>query len=154
MYGARRYGIYLRVFNLICHDQPLSWSGYPFWNKSFYVSNNMVIIAEQCCSTNDVVQCSALMKQQWLFMVVEIVKKNIDRSSLFAIVIIVAHPCWPFLTVLMVEQCWNNIVFMPEQACWQHCSRGAAQPCSQLAAQCCSRLLTTCNRLCVFTRVV
>ena len=33
------------------------------------------------------------MKQQRLFTVVEIGENNIDRTSLFAIVIIVAQPC-------------------------------------------------------------
>ena len=94
--------------------------------------------------------CSALMKQQCLFTVVETGENNIDRTSLF----IVAQPCSQVVTVLMVEQCCNNIVIMAEQPCWQHCSLGAAQHCSQLAAQHCSRLLTTCNRLCVFTRVI
>ena len=52
--------------------------------------NNTVIMAEQYCSTNNV---EALMKQQRLFTVVETGENNIDRISLFVIVIIVAQPC-------------------------------------------------------------
>ena len=47
---------------------------------------------------------SALMKGQRLFKVVGTRENNIDRTSLFAIVIIVAQPCEQVVTVLMVEQ--------------------------------------------------
>ena len=73
------------------------------------------------------------MKQQRLFTVVETGENNnIDRTSLFVIVIIVAQPCQQVVTILMVEQCCNNIVIMTEEPCRQNCSLGAAQHCSQL----------------------
>ena len=53
------------------------------------------------------------MKQQLLFTVVETRENNIDRTSLF--VIIVTQPCSQVVTVLMIEQCCNNIVIMAEQ---------------------------------------
>ena len=68
----------------------------------------MLFIIQQCCS--------ALMKQERLFTVVGREENNIDRTSLFAIVIIVAQPCEQVVTVLMVEQCCN-IVIMTEQFC-------------------------------------
>ena len=55
--------------------------------------NNTVIMAEQCCSLLFQQCCSALMKQQRLFTVVETGENDIDRTSLFVIVIIVAQPC-------------------------------------------------------------
>ena len=71
--------------------------------------NNTVIMAEQCCSLlfqqcrsllfqqccSLLFQqcCSALMKQQRLFTVVGTGENDIDRTSLFVIVIIVAQPC-------------------------------------------------------------
>ena len=57
------------------------------------------------------------MKQQRLFKVVETGGNNIDRTSLFAIVIIAAQPCKQVVTVLMVEQWYNNIVIKAEQLC-------------------------------------
>ena len=82
------------------------------------------------------------MKQQRLFTVVETGENNIDRTSLFVIVIIVAQPCWQGVTILMVEQCGNNNVIMAEQpCCGQHCSLGAAQHCSSLLATGCAFLL-------------
>ena len=48
--------------------------------------------------------CSALMKQQRLFTVVETGENNIDRTSLFVIVIIIAQFSQQVATVLMVEQ--------------------------------------------------
>ena len=47
------------------------------------------------------------MKQQRLFTVVETGENNIDRTSLFAIVIIVAQPCQQVVTALLVL---NNVV--------------------------------------------
>ena len=72
--------------------------------------NNTVIMAEQCCSTNNNVQ-------QRLFTVVETGENNIDRK--------LVRCC----SVLMVEQCCNNIVIMAEQPC----SLGATQHGSQLS---------------------
>ena len=47
--------------------------------------------------------------------VVETGENNIDRTSLFVIVIIVAQPCLKqVVTVLMLEQCCNNIIFMAD----------------------------------------
>ena len=60
------------------------------------------------------------MKQERLFTVVGREENNIDRTSLFAIVIIVAQPCEQVVTVLMVEQSSNNnynIIIMAEQPC-------------------------------------
>ena len=60
------------------------------------------------------------MKQERLFTVVGREENNIDRTSLFAIVIIVAQPCEQVVTVLMVEQCSNNnynIIIMADQPC-------------------------------------
>ena len=54
--------------------------------------NNIVVMAEQCGSLLFQQCCSALMKQQQLFTVVETGDSNIDRTSLFVIVIIVAQP--------------------------------------------------------------
>ena len=57
--------------------------------------NNTVIMAEQCCSDyffNNVVQ-HMTKQQQRLFTVVETRENNIDRISLFVIIIIVAKPC-------------------------------------------------------------
>ena len=116
---------------------------YCFNNVVHYCFNNVVERTMLLTIVSTMLHVLALMKQQRLFMVVGTGESNIDRTSLFAIVIIVAQPC--STTVLLVEQCCNNIVFMAEQPCWQQRSQGAAQHCS--------RLLTTCNRLCVLTRV-
>ena len=72
-----------------------------------------MLLNEQCCSLlfQQCYCCSAFMKQQRLFTVVETGENNIDRTSLF----IVAQPCSQVVTVLMVEQCCNNIVIMTEQ---------------------------------------
>ena len=90
------------------------------------------ILFQQCCSTNNVVhycfnnvvqkQCCSIFFEQrstnivvhYCFTVVETGENNIDRTSLFVIVII-------------IEQCCNNIVFMAKQPCLQHCSLCATQ---------------------------
>ena len=64
------------------------------------------------------------MKQQRLFTVVETGKNNIDTLSLFAIVIIVAHPCWQLVTVydqvVTTLFSWlNNLVHNIVHS-WQH----------------------------------
>ena len=51
------------------------------------------MLNEQCCSLLFQQCLSALMKLQRSFTVVETEENNIDRTSLFAIVIIVAQPC-------------------------------------------------------------
>ena len=58
----------------------------------FTIVSAMLFI-EQYCSLLFQQCCSALMKQQRLFTVVETGENNIDRTSLFVIVIIVAQPC-------------------------------------------------------------
>ena len=52
-----------------------------------------MLFNEQCCSLLFQQCCSALMKQQRLFTVVETGENNIDKTSLFIIVITVAQPC-------------------------------------------------------------
>ena len=52
-----------------------------------------MLLNEQCCSLLFQQRCSALMKQQQLFTVVGTRENNIDRTSLFVIVIIVVQPC-------------------------------------------------------------
>ena len=76
-----------------------------------------MLFNKQCCSLLFQQCCSALMKQEQLFVVVGTGENNIDRTSLFVIVITVAQPCQQVVTVLMVEQCCNNIVIMAEQPC-------------------------------------
>ena len=54
---------------------------------------------------------------------------------------------------LAAQHCSQLAVRHCSQLAAQHCSQLAEQHCSQLAAQHCLCQLTTCNRLCVFTRV-
>ena len=128
-----------------------------------------MLLNEQCCSLLFQQSCSllfqkcclTLMKQQRLFKVVETGGNNIDRTSLFVIVIIAAQPCKQVVTVLMVEQWYNNIVIKAEQLCWQHCSlHGCSTTLFTVGSTTLFTLGSTTlftpvdNRLCIFTCVV
>ena len=47
--------------------------------------------------------------------VVETGRTNIDRTRLFAIVIIIAQPCKQVVTVLMVKEGCKDVIIMDEQ---------------------------------------
>ena len=79
-------------------------------------------MAEQCYSTNEAICFQATM-------VVEIGENNFDRTSLFAVVIIVGQPLVNRFRNIDGWIMLKNHVFMTEQACWQHCAPSAGHDC-------------------------
>ena len=82
--------------------------------------------------------CSALLNED---------RTRIDRTRLFAIVIIVAQPCRQVVTVLMVKQGCNDVIVLDERTTLlTTLFTGGAQHCSGL--------FTTSNMLCVYMRLL
>ena len=66
----------------------------------FFTIVSTMLLNEQCRSLLFQQCCSALMKHQRLFTVVETGEDNIDRTSLFAVVIIV---CLVYCSTLLTK---------------------------------------------------
>ena len=82
--------------------------------------------------------CSALLNED---------RTRIDRTRLFAIVIIVAQPCRHVVTVLMVKQGCNDVIVLAERTT-------LLTTLFMGGAQHCSGLFTTSNMLCVYMRLL
>ena len=71
----------------------LSWLNNIVERTMLFIIVSTMLLNEQWRSLLFQQCCSVLMKQERLFTIVETGENNIDRTSLFVIVIIVTQPC-------------------------------------------------------------